>query len=149
MRCPDFRGCTVHKQGVGNGTAKCVLFIEVSLFQGCPGSNIIMCSLLGSVLFRAETHVQHNLPAEQGYYNIYATRYKRIEKCKLLVHRMDYATFIHVYIYIIMCSLLGSVLFRAEKTEAELMQYYRFSINDKLVLHAHAITQLLSGVMCM
>ena len=32
VRCPDFRGCDVHKQE----TAKCVLFIEVSLFQGCP-----------------------------------------------------------------------------------------------------------------
>ena len=35
VRCPDFRGCNVHKWGVWD-TAKCVLFIEVSLFQGCP-----------------------------------------------------------------------------------------------------------------
>ena len=33
VRCPDFGGCNVHKQGVG--TAKCVLFQGV-LISVCP-----------------------------------------------------------------------------------------------------------------
>ena len=32
VRCPDFRGCNVHKRAFVTG--KCVLIIKVSLFQG-------------------------------------------------------------------------------------------------------------------
>ena len=36
VRCPDFRGCIVHKQVFG--TAKCVLFIEVYIYTTGNGT---------------------------------------------------------------------------------------------------------------
>ena len=33
VRCPDFRGCNVHKQGVRD-SLMCPVYLKVSLFQG-------------------------------------------------------------------------------------------------------------------